>query len=163
MEIRPVQSDEHERLGALTVDAYTRLDGHVPEPDYEAQLADIAGRSRTAGATVLVAVEDGHVLGGVTFVDGPDSPLAEFTHPDGAGIRMLAVEPGAQGRGVGTALTCACLDRARALGRHQVLLHSTPWMTTAHRIYERLGFRRDPSLDWTPVPGIDLLGFRLDL
>ena len=32
-------------------------------------------------------------------------------------------------------------------------------MRAAHRIYERLGFRRVPGRDWSPVPGIDLLTF----
>ena len=57
------------------------------------------------------------VLGGVTYVPGPGSPFAEFTDPDAAGIRMLAVADDAQGRGVGEALGRACIDRARAAGR----------------------------------------------
>ncbi|MGH9248694.1 MAG: GNAT family N-acetyltransferase, partial [Acidimicrobiales bacterium] len=103
------------------------------------------------------------VLGGVTYVAGPDSAWAEFSEPDGAGIRMLAVAPEAQGRGVGEGLSRACVDRARATGRGQILLHSTDRMTTAHRIYERLGFTRDASLDWEPLPGFWLRGFRLRL
>jgi len=43
------------------------------------------------------------------------------------------------------------------------VLHSTDRMTTAHRIYERLGFARDVSLDWEPLPGFWLRGFRLRL
>jgi hypothetical protein len=33
----------------------------------------------------------------------------------------------------------------------------------AHRLYERLGFRRAPERDWAPRRGIDLIGFQLDL
>ena len=76
---------------------------------------------------------------------------------------MLAVAPEAQGRGVGEALSRACVARARAAGRGQILLHSTDRMTTAHRLYERLGFARDASLDWEPLPGFWLRGFRLRL
>jgi hypothetical protein len=36
-------------------------------------------------------------------------------------------------------------------------------MTSAHRIYERLGFRRAPERDWSPVPGVDLMAFALRL
>jgi hypothetical protein len=36
-------------------------------------------------------------------------------------------------------------------------------MTTAQRIYERLGFVRTPERDWSPVPGIDLLTYALPL
>jgi GNAT superfamily N-acetyltransferase len=163
MEIRPVRPDEHQALGDLTVAAYAAIDPEVVEEDgYAGELRDVAGRA--AGGEVLVAVDDtGRVLGGVTYVAGPDSAWAEFSEPDGAGIRMLAVAPEAQGRGVAEALSRACVDRARATGRGQILLHSTDRMTTAHRIYERLGFTRDASLDWEPLPGFWLRGFRLRL
>ena len=36
-------------------------------------------------------------------------------------------------------------------------------MTTAHRIYQRIGFTRLPDRDWEPVPGVALLAFTLDL
>lgn len=162
MEVRPVRSGEFDRLGAITVEAYTTLPGHVPEPDYEAELADVAGRANDA--TVLVALaEDGCVLGGVTLVTDSDSPLSEHDVAGAASIRMLAVDQSARGRGVGEGLVRACLDRAADAGATAIVLHSTPWMHGAHRLYDRLGFRRDPALDWTPVPGIDLLGFRKEI
>ena len=163
MDIRPVRPDEHHALGELTVAAYTAIEPGVVEADsYAGELRDVAGR--VSDADVLVAVDDaGMVLGGVTYVPGPDSTWAEFREPDGAGIRMLAVAPEAQGRGVGEALSRACVARARAAGRGQILLHSTDRMTTAHRLYERLGFARDASLDWEPLPGFWLRGFRLRL
>jgi GNAT superfamily N-acetyltransferase len=160
--IRPVRADEADELGAITLTAYTSLPGHVPDPEYDRELADVA--SRTKVAEVLAAVDDrGAVLGGVTFVPDANSPLAEHTFPDASMIRMLAVAESAQGRGVGEALVRACIARARELGSRQLLLHSTPWMETAHRLYLRLGFVRRPDLDWTPVPEIPLLGFGLEL
>ncbi len=36
-------------------------------------------------------------------------------------------------------------------------------MTAARRIYERIGFVRDPERDWQPVPDIQLLGYVLPL
>jgi GNAT superfamily N-acetyltransferase len=163
MDIRPVRPNEHHALGELTVAAYAAIDPAVVDGDgYAGELRDVAGR--VADAEVFVAVDDaGTVLGGVTYVPGPDSAWAEFSEPDGAGIRMLAVAPEAQGRGVGEALSRACVDRARAAGRGQILLHSTDRMATAHRLYQRLGFARDLSLDWEPVAGFWLRGFRLRL
>jgi GNAT superfamily N-acetyltransferase len=160
MDIRPVRPHEHDALGELTVAAYAAIHLAVVEEDgYAGELRDVAGR--VADAEVLVAVDNaGTVLGGVTYVPGPDSAWAEFSEPDGAGIRMLAE---AQGRGVGEALSRACVDRARAAGRGQILLHSTDRMAAAHRLYGRLGFARDVSLDWEPVPGFWLRGFRLRL
>jgi hypothetical protein len=34
-------------------------------------------------------------------------------------------------------------------------------MASAHRVYERLGFSRAPERDWQPVPGVDLIAYRL--
>jgi ribosomal protein S18 acetylase RimI-like enzyme len=167
LQIRPVRRAEHELLGEIgeiTVAAYARVDPTTLERDYADELRDVAGRA--AVADVLVAVDEeagGAVVGAVTYVPDRSSPLAEFDEPDAAGIRMLAVAAGAERRGVGEALTRACIDRARAGGRGQVVLHSTDRMTAAHRLYSRLGFERDPSLDWEGEPGLWLRGFRLRL
>lgn len=131
---------------------------------YAAEL--VAVDRRAVEAVVLVAVDDGpngSILGTVTYVPDPSSPWAEDLRAGEAGIRMMAVSPDAQGRGVGAALLDACLARARAQGRDAVFLHSTPWMETAHRLYRRAGFERVPDRDWVPEPDVPLLAFRLAL
>lgn len=163
MDIRPVRPDEYAPLGELTYAAYAAIIPGVLDNGYGDELRDVGGRV-ALGATVLAAVDDdGTLLGGVTYVGDPSSPLAEHSIEDAASIRMLAVAIDHQGRGVGEALSRACLDLARRDGRSEIVLHSTRWMTTAHRLYERLGFRRDESLDWAPVPEVELLAFRLVL
>ena len=154
-----MRDDEMDELGELTVDAYRALG--MPLPDsYEAELRDV--RTRAAAAEVIVAVDEDGLLGGVTFVPGADNPLAEFDDPDASGFRMLGVAVAARGRGAGEALVRACIDRARALERRRLLLHTTEWMKDAHRLYERLGFRRDTSHDLS-FPDVVLLGYTLDL
>jgi GNAT superfamily N-acetyltransferase len=128
--------------------------------DYAAELADIAGR--VAQAEVLVAVGE-RLMGCVTLVPDPSSPWAEGLAEGEVGIRMMAVDPSAQGRGVGRALLEACIARASGLGRTALFLHSTPWMTVAHQLYKRAGFVRVPERDWQPVPEVPLLAFRLEL
>lgn len=159
MEIRPVRPEEHTELADLTVAAY-RHSGYDTD-GYEEELRDVAGR--VSGAEVLVAIDDGVLVGGVTFVPDHASPYAEFDAEHACGIRMLAVHPDAQGQGVGEALTLECLARARGLGRREVILHSATTMRAAHHLYERMGFTRDPNLDWWPNPSVELLGFRLHL
>ena len=167
MEVRLARPDEYEAIGELTVAAYWAVN-----PDTEAALRDLtayepelrAVAARAEHAEVLVAADgDGPVLGAVTFVPDPASALAEFDEPDTASIRMLAVAPGAQRRGVGEALARGCVARAEAAGRAAVLLHSTEWMTIAHRLYQRMGFVRAAGLDWQVAPDFRLLAFRLDL
>ena len=163
LQIRPVLAVEHEALGELTVRSY--LDGGFLigglDDDYAPHLRDVA--QRAASAHVLVAVDGERLLGGVTLAF-PGSPLCDLGGPGEAEIRMLAVDPGAHGRGVGSALAAACIERARAEpGIKRVVLCSQQSMRTAHRIYARLGFGRAPALDWSPLPGVDLWAFGLEL
>jgi hypothetical protein len=44
-----------------------------------------------------------------------------------------------------------------------LVLLTLPAMTAAHRLYEKLGFRRSPERDWEFEPGRRLLGYEHDL
>jgi GNAT superfamily N-acetyltransferase len=161
MVVRVVRPDEYEVLGALTVAAYRTLLGPDMDAGYAAELADVGGRA--ALADVLVDVDDdGRLRGGVTYIAGP-GPMAWFAGAGDAGMRMLAVDPAAQGRGVGARLVAACVDRAAAAGKRRLLLHTTAPMIVAHRLYERAGFRRDPDHDHTLDGGLVLMAYALDL
>jgi ribosomal protein S18 acetylase RimI-like enzyme len=157
--IRQIKPEEYEAAGELVVDAYRTL-GDAGDEFYERQLRDVAGR--VAGSEVLVAEMAGRLVGSVTFVGGP-SALTEVDDPDAGTIRMLAVSANARGRGVGEALVAACIDHAVRSGRRRVRLDTRTSMTSAQRLYERLGFRRDAEHDWSPAPGIFLLSYVLDL
>jgi len=157
--IRSVRLAEYAVAGDLVVEAYRTL-GDEGDEFYEQQLRDIGGRVEESD--VLVAESEGRVVGCVTFVDGL-KPLSEVEDPDAATIRMLGVATEARGRGIGEALIRACIDRARASGRRRVRLDTRTSMAGAQRLYERLGFRRAPDHDWSPAPGILLLGYVLAL
>jgi GNAT superfamily N-acetyltransferase len=157
--VRPVSSDEYDKVGDLVMAAYSAL--RPVRGPYEDEIRGVA--ERAAGADVLVAVEGGELLGTVTFVSGEGSYSREIAGEREAEFRMLAVAPGAQGRGVGRALVDACLRRARALGADRLVLSSGDWMTTAHRLYEGCGFRRTPERDWEPAPQVRLITYALDL
>lgn len=161
MTVRVVRPEEHDALGRLTVAAYKALLGDDLDPTYVAELADVAGRAEAVD--VLVAVDGGGtVLGTITYILGP-GPMAWFDDPDEVGLRMLAVSPEAQRRGVGSALIEACVARATAAGKTKILLHTTAPMTTARRLYERTGFRRDPDRDRIILDDLLLLAYALDL
>ncbi|MFF5179426.1 GNAT family N-acetyltransferase [Micromonospora sp. NPDC000316] len=163
LRVRPAEASDFPAVARLTVAAY-EADGQLKgEHGYEATLADVS--TRAGSGEVLVAVDEvtGVVLGSVTFVL-PGTRFAELSGPGEAEFRMLAVDPGAQGRGVGAALAQACVDRAAELGcRAVVICVRAGLAVSAHRLYERLGFVRMPEKDWSPAPGVDLLGLRLDL
>jgi ribosomal protein S18 acetylase RimI-like enzyme len=162
-QVRPDEHDLHEALGALSVAAFMSLHPEFVEDGYGEELADVAGRIANADVLAALSDEGDDLLGSVTYVPDRSSPLAAFDADCAASIRMLAVDPRAQRGGVGEALVRACIARAKAEGRAEILLHSSRAMTTARRLYARLGFRRDETLDLWPEPDFHLLGFRLKL
>ena len=157
--IRAVDPADYDALARITLEAYEGNRDDLGD-DYRDELRNVAGRA--AACPVLVAVApDGGVLGGVAYVPGPDNPMSELERDREAGIRMLAVDPEAQGLGVGRALTVACLDRARAEGRSGIALYTRPANVPAQRLYESLGFARDPDRDWQYERGRRLWAFQL--
>jgi ribosomal protein S18 acetylase RimI-like enzyme len=157
--VRAARPEDHEAIARVSVAAYEadgQLKGEIP---YAATLADVA--SRADAGEIYVAVDgDDVVLGAVTFVL-PGSPYAELSGPGEAEFRMLAVDPVAQGRGVGEALARACVRRAGELGCRAVVICTRDFAAAAQRLYGRLGFVRVPELDWSPMPGVQLIGLRL--
>ena len=162
--VREARPDELDAAGRLVAEAYAAADFVGADAHgYLDTVRDARGRSRHC--PILVAAEEGSesLLGCVTYVPGPGNPFAELERPGEAGFRMLGVAPSAQRRGVGEALVRACIDRGRAAGRHGLAISTGPDMLPAHRLYERLGFRRAPDRDFDPVPGVHLLAYTLAL
>jgi len=156
MEIRRALPEELEEVGRLTAEVYVS-DGYLAEGDgYVIELVDTSRRARDA--EIWVAVEGGQVLGSVTFAP-VGSAYREIGRDDEGEFRMLAVSPAARGRGIGRALVERCVQRSRELGYAGVRMSSMDVMTSAHRIYERLGFTRAPEDDWSPEPGVTLLAY----
>jgi ribosomal protein S18 acetylase RimI-like enzyme len=56
-----------------------------------------------------------------------------------------------------------CVRRARRSGAAALTLHTTDIMQAAVRLYERMGFRRAPDLDFHPAPSMTIKGYRLAL
>lgn len=150
---------EFPRIAELTAGIY-RDEGYADER-YLVTLRDVAGRA--AHSELLVArAPGGRIVGSVALVlDGEFGEV--LTSPDEAGFRMLVVDASARGGGVGELLVRTCLDRARASGKRRVVISTDPRMLGAHRLYERLGFRRLAERDWSPMDGVHLLVYARDL
>jgi GNAT superfamily N-acetyltransferase len=171
MLIRKVRPEDYAAVGEVTVEAYRSAapmdqlppalepDGHF-EQVYAPMLRDV--EQRATRVVVFVAEIDESVVGAVTYVPGP-GPYAEFDESDAAGVRHLAVDPSAQGRGVGAALMETCLAQARGDGKSRIILHTQSFMNAARGLYERMGFVRAPERDFRPAPDVDLQGYVLEL
>jgi GNAT superfamily N-acetyltransferase len=158
--VRPAHTDELPGIGELTVRAYAEDAFVDPSEQYAHQLRDAVTRAREA--EVYVALVEDCLVGTVTFCP-QGSPWCELARDGEGEFRMLAVSPDSRRQGVAAALVGVCIERARELGYAALVLSSLPAQRPAHRLYEGLGFRRTPELDWSPAEGVDLLAFRLDL
>jgi ribosomal protein S18 acetylase RimI-like enzyme len=95
-------------------------------------LARIAGHQAT---TLFVARRQDVIVGMLTLVT--------FPLPSGlrARIEDVVVDQDARGQGVGTALTMAAIDQARAQGARSIDLTSRASRVAANRLYQELGFQ----------------------
>jgi ribosomal protein S18 acetylase RimI-like enzyme len=152
--------DDSAEAGLIVQRAYFALPDYPSEDEYDRMLGDVA--SRAGDTDVIVAVDGNRILGCLTFVADHDNEHAEFEDPAAASFRYFGVDPDAQGRGIGEAMTQWCIAEARRLGKLRLRIHTLESMPAAQRLYERIGFRRDPAADWV-WEGIKGLGFVFDL
>jgi GNAT superfamily N-acetyltransferase len=163
--VRTARPDERDVIARLTRDAYAEY-ARVMEPSAWAAL-DAAVESSLADdtdVTRIVAERDGTIVGSAALY-APDA--AAYGNLASAApwpeVRLVAVSPSARGRGVARALVEECARRARQNGAIALGLHTSRSMRAAKRLYEQLGFVRDPEHDFHP-PGAELVeGYLLRL
>ena len=166
MEVREATPDEHAEAGRVTSEAYREFVGSGDEDweRYLQRIADVADRADQT--TIIVAVEDGRVLGSLTLeLDGRVRDEGEEDQrplePEEAHIRMLGVDPAARARGVARALMAASETRARAAGKTFMTLNTTQRMRAAQAMYEGLGYERAEDIVFPD--GFVLLGYSKQL
>ena len=163
MEVRVALPEEHDAAGRVTADAYREFvrPGDDDWKRYLARIADVGERAdRTS---IVVAVEDGRVLGSLTLeLEGRVRDEGDVDHrPLAVGeahIRMLGVDPSARRRGIARTLMAEAERLARDAGKREITLNTTERMEAAQRMYEALGYER---IEDTVFPdGFVLLGYR---
>jgi ribosomal protein S18 acetylase RimI-like enzyme len=146
LSIREAVPEDYEELARLITNAYREFAQILGDDweDYREDLADIAGRA--AQGSQLVAEIEGRLVGTVSYYPPRDGdPVAGewWWWPKGyAYLRALGVDPATRGRGVGRALTIACIERARADGAVGIALNTLSYMPAATALYEGLGFQQ---------------------
>lgn len=97
---------------------------------------------------IMLAVSAGELVGMIILVL-PTSLARQVARMDEAEIHLLAVNPKARGKGIASRLIAACKQRAVTSGYSWMVLSTQPAMERAHRVYERLGYRRNAARDWS--------------
>ncbi len=159
-QIRLVRPDERAAVAELLLDAYGS--DYLLSADYRTSLGEVA--ERAVEHEVWVAVDDDGALLGTVVTPRPGRVISELARPGEVDFRLLGVAPAARGRGVGAALTHFVVDLARSRGAVRVVMNSGPQMTSAHRLYQRLGFERLHERETRVLDdGTRLLAFGYDL
>ncbi len=104
--------------------------------EYEALVArivaDFAGDHDPEREAVWIAELDGEPAGCVFCV--------RDAAPDTARLRLLLVDPGARGHGIGGLLVARCVEFARQAGYRELVLWTNDVLVAARRLYRRAGF-----------------------
>lgn len=112
--------------------------------DFDGELAGLPGKYAAPGGAVLLAFQEGELLGCVAM------------RPSGASIaemKRLYVRPSARGLHLGRKLAEAMCDAARAAGYDAIRLDTLPAMRQAQALYAALGFVEVAPYIHNPVPG----------
>lgn len=168
--IRDAGAGDQAAAVAVTVAAYEQYAGVMPAFAWERYRQNIVEtlQGRDNGE-LIVAEWDGHIVGSVKLMSPPRQAQGEPNESIGPQttdvpeMRLLAVSPDARGHGIGHRLTEECIQRTRAQGYSSMTLHTHEMMAVAMNMYERMGFVRAPELDYSPVEGALVKGYRLEL
>jgi GNAT superfamily N-acetyltransferase len=148
--LRDYEHADAENLNRIAVAAFDQFRDHYG--DWPAMLA---GLSKTSGLSasgeVIIADLQDKLAGAVAYF-GPNSQKAAFFDQRWPIIRMLVVDPMFRGKGVGRALSDACIARAKRDGSPIIALHTSPIMSVALPMYLRMGFVK--AYDAPPIFGV---------
>lgn len=138
MHIRDAEEADIEGILAIYNDAVanTLAIWNETEADAANRLAWFAARRRQ-GYPVLVAEEDGEVLGYASYGDW--RAFEGYRHTV---EHSVYVRGGSRGAGVGTALLQTLIERARAQGKHVMVAGIEAGNAPSIRLHEKLGFER---------------------
>ncbi len=157
--IRAAAETDAEAIAALWTEAY--FDEGEGGRDTPYARSDFE-QTEAAAAHLLVAEMDGSVVGVIALL-APGEPSRAVALDDEAELARLVVSSTARRQGVGRALANHCAELTRSEGWPAISLWSRPYQRAGHRLYELLGYKRQPERDSTDETGFDRLVFRLDL
>jgi predicted N-acetyltransferase YhbS len=151
--VRPAEAADHDAILAVIAAANSEYRPLIPAniyDDYFGSLRELF--TPRPDVRAAVAEQDQQIVGAVALV--PDGSKADVEDPDRwASVRALAVDPAARRRGIGQRLVGWCIGEARQHEAPAICLHSAIFQITAHRLYERLGFKRVPERDLGATTG----------
>ena len=126
------------------------LPGDYAQPDgviLIASLATATGKRQDVGAVALRPFAPHHVYGSLKAATDWTVRSCE--------MKRLYVLPNWQCYGIGKQLAEAAVDAARDKDYHRLILDTLDRLTSANKLYKRLGFQHCPSYNGNPLPDVN--------
>ena len=124
---------------------------------FDAELAGLPGEYAAPDGALLLAFVDGQLAG-----CGALRPLADVDYANACEMKRLYVRRAFRRFGLGRALACALIDRARGAGYSNLLLDTLDDMEAARDLYDSLGFEEITPYYFNPVAGAHHLRVELN-
>lgn len=130
------------------------VDGGYSSHEHALKTFSVEKLTRRGTPIIAVDKKGKEICGFVMFVD-PSSPGRQIAESDESELHLFAVDPVYRRQGIGTSLLNKCFLLSLNLGFPHIILSTQSTQTDAHRLYESLGFIRQPKRDWPrPAGGI---------
>jgi RimJ/RimL family protein N-acetyltransferase len=129
--VRQARPDDGRQMAELFAAVAQERDGIATEPPVDVEERAVRFSASAAGS--VVAEADGRIVG----------TLHVEVSRHGFGDLGMLVDRGWRGRGVGTALVQAAIDRARDQGLHKLCLEVFPHNAAGIALYRKAGFAEE--------------------
>lgn len=144
-EIRPASGPSDIEEARRLFEEYSRWIGvDLSFQNFAEELQNLPGDYAPPTGILLLA-RSGGAMAGCIAVRKIDGSTCE--------MKRLFVRDACRGKGTGVALANAAVQWAREMGYARMLLDTLPSMGSAHRLYERMGFKEIEAYRFNPVKG----------
>lgn len=148
--LEQLNPQEKEALREVLVKSYSQYQSQIDEEFWERYITDIKQSVDSPHVDIaFLAKEDNQIVGSAKIYIGSkhaySNPQLNITDPI---LRFLAVDPEKRGKRIAEQLVEACIRYTKKLGYETlVLFTSGTLMTSAVKVYERMGFIRDAQIE----------------
>lgn len=158
-QIRVANPEEYPIVSSLVIDAYADLAATMSPDAWSSFAHDIANVSgRVADGQQLVCLEDDKIVGTLTMYQTWQGAQA-----DAISIRLVATDIEHRMRGVARAMIDSVVNQAKATGKKRVVCTQVQEAVLRTEVLSELGFKRDPSMDHQPAPGVQAYGYAIEV
>lgn len=162
VQVREAEPGEWNTVLDLTVEAYAQYEKGADPQFWQQYQTNIRSTILSAPEIMrLVAIKSGKPLASAIYCPPSDKYYGQrlITNPYPE-MRLLSVSSAHRNEGLGALLIEECERRTRDGGFSAMTLHTTDLMTVARQMYERRGYSRFEQIDFEPIPGFIVWGYK---